>query len=206
MRNAVIHGHNQASRAKQQQAKNIHRLQSIYSTRHLMEPRVQDLLFPTVEDHQQQRNTSAIHNWLAIHETTFINSVKQASKRVLRSARSIKTYFSVFTPPRLSHTEDLPAQPDPHNLTSQIGTDSRQPQTTILSYFAKRWCLSHTEDLPAQPDPHNLTSQIGTDSCQPQTTILSYFATRRPPDSITTRSQSKSAVQSLTEGSDPPPV
>ena len=165
MRNAVIHGHNQASRAKQQQAKDIHRLQSIYGTRHLMEPSVQDLLFPTVEDHQQQRNTSAIHNWLAIHEITFINSVKQASKRALRGVRSIKTYFSVLTP-----------------------------------------SLSHTGDTPAQPDPQNLTSQIGTNSRRPQTTILSYFATGRPPDSITTRSQSKSAVQSLTEGSDPPPV
>ena len=94
-RNATIHGHDRASRALQQQRADAHRLQSIYQNRHLMEPSVQDLLFDTIEEHQQHRSHNTIHNWLSIHETTFIQSVKQVSKQAIQGVQSIKSYFPV---------------------------------------------------------------------------------------------------------------
>ena len=133
-RNAIIHGHDQASRARQQQTTDVHRLQSIYQSRHLMEPSVQDLLFDTVEEHQQQRSpTTTIHNWLSIHETTFIHSMKQASKQAIQGVRSIRSYFSVRQPAH--NTQVSTATHHTAAPPTIIQRRDRRPRT-ILSYFS----------------------------------------------------------------------
>jgi hypothetical protein len=52
-----------------------------------------DLLFDTIEDHQNQCSKTTIHNWLAVNETTFIQSAQNVTKRALQGVRSIKSYF-----------------------------------------------------------------------------------------------------------------
>jgi hypothetical protein len=43
-----------------------------------MVPTVQEILFPTIEEHQQLQGATTTHNWLSIHATTFsIQSVKK---------------------------------------------------------------------------------------------------------------------------------
>jgi hypothetical protein len=134
IRNAVIHGHNEESRAKSQKIKDLHRLHSIYQTRHLLEPSAQELLFDTIDDHQQQRSWKTIHNWLSIHETTFIQSVKQASKRAIQGVRSIKTYFPVRTATH-SPTMQL-VRHESRPSSDQLPTHTRRPRNDILSYFS----------------------------------------------------------------------
>ena len=132
-RNSIIHCHDQASRARQQQKTDVHRLQSIYQSRHLMEPSVQDLLFDTIEEHQQQRSPTTIHNWLSIHETTFIQSMKQTSKRAIQGVRSIRSYFPVRQPAHnpMAYTASH------HTAASRHITQPRERRPrTILSYFS----------------------------------------------------------------------
>ena len=130
MRNSVIHGHNQESRAKHQREIDTQRLHSIYQSRHLMEPSVQELLFPTIEEHQHSRGATAIHNWLSIHETTFIQSVKNVSKRAIQGVRSIKTYFAARKPPETSALVPHQDMADTANQPSRV----KRPRT-IQSYF-----------------------------------------------------------------------
>ena len=130
MRNSVIHGHDQESRAKHQREIDTQRLHSIYRSRHLMEPSVQELLFPTIEEHQHSRGATAIHNWLSIHETTFIQSVKNVSKRAIKGVRSIKTYFAARKPPATSALGSHQDMADTANQPSRV----KRPRT-IKSYF-----------------------------------------------------------------------
>jgi hypothetical protein len=132
MRNSAIHGHDQESRAKHQKEVDTRRLQSIYQSRHLMEPSVQDLLFPTLEEHQQARGPTAIHNWLSIHETTFIQSVKNGSRRAIQGVRSIKTYFAARLP--ASSTDANHRETEAHSSNNNPH-HTKRPRT-ILSYFA----------------------------------------------------------------------
>lgn len=130
-RNAVIHGHDQATRARQQQKLDNQRLESIYQSKHLMEPSVQDLLFDTIDEHRQQRSHSTIHNWLSIHETTFIQSVKNVSKRAIQGVRSIKSFF-----PIQKHRDQQQEFPNSQQITSSRTPRTVRRQRTILSYFA----------------------------------------------------------------------
>ena len=128
MRNASIHGHSQETRMNRQREVDKRRLQTIYQQRHMLEPSVQDLLFPSVEEHLQQRSPNTIHNWLSIHDTTFIQSIKNVSKRAIQGVRSIKTYFTVRT---TQHR--LPSVTE---RTQVRGQHSIQRKLTIPSYFA----------------------------------------------------------------------
>ena len=54
MRNADVHGHDQHTRAIQRDRVLSKRLQEIYQQKFQMEPRVQDLLYDTIEEHSRQ--------------------------------------------------------------------------------------------------------------------------------------------------------
>ena len=158
MRNTVIHGHDQDTRARQIRKNDLQRLQSIYDQKHMMEPSAQELLFPSVEEHQQQRGPTAIHNWLSIHETTFIQSVKQATKRAIQGVRSLKTYF----PLRRPHSDPSTATPSRTTQPSSSITHptSRRPRSTILSYFA----TGRPPDITHRHRQHRTVDSITTES------------------------------------------
>jgi hypothetical protein len=65
-----------------------------------MEPRVQDLFFDTVDEHEQLPPHS-IHNWIAIHAALVKHSIKQASDRAIQGVLSIRQYFQ----PRIPNTQ-----------------------------------------------------------------------------------------------------
>lgn len=92
-RNDTIHGHDSRMRVEKMHQRDAQRLHNIYDIREQMEPSVRELLFETVEDQQNHCSKAAIHNWLAIHESTFIQSAKNVAKRALYGVRSIQSYF-----------------------------------------------------------------------------------------------------------------
>ena len=92
LRNAVIHGKDEITRRRCREQEDLRQLQQMYSQRPLMEPRVQDLLFDTVEEHEQLP-AHLIHNWIAIHATLVQQSIKQASARAIQGVLSIRNYF-----------------------------------------------------------------------------------------------------------------
>ena len=72
----------------------IRRLRHVYTQQKLMEPSVRELLFDTVEEHEQ-RPSHSIRNWLAIHEDLVRHTSEKATmKRAIRGVRSICTYFT----------------------------------------------------------------------------------------------------------------
>jgi hypothetical protein len=89
----MIHGNDEQTRRDKTYQRDTERLQTIYNNRDRLEPSVRDLLFDTIEEHRQTSSNTAIHNWLAVHETTIIQSAKNVMKRALQGVRSIKTYF-----------------------------------------------------------------------------------------------------------------
>ena len=69
-RNAAVHGSDNQSRIEAEQSEESWQLQNIYSNQLMMEPRVQDLLLPTPEAHDEhsiQVNT----NWLQLNTPIF---------------------------------------------------------------------------------------------------------------------------------------
>jgi hypothetical protein len=93
LRNQELHG-----TTLQQQASTAHRevqrdLRDIYDNKALMEPSVQDLLYPDVTDHLN-RPTWFNKNWLAIHAPLAKASIKRARDRAIGGVRSIRQYFS----------------------------------------------------------------------------------------------------------------
>jgi hypothetical protein len=98
-RNASVHGLDRESRAYHLREKDTLRLRTIYQHRTDYEPSVQELLYDTVEEHLHTSTSNAIHNWLQVHETTFIQSLKKVKKRALRGMRSIYSYFATGRPP-----------------------------------------------------------------------------------------------------------
>jgi hypothetical protein len=64
-----------------------------------MEPSVQDLLYTNVEEHLDQNSYANISKWMAVHETTFITSMKNVRKRAIQGVKSIRSYFAVGRPP-----------------------------------------------------------------------------------------------------------
>jgi len=93
IRNETVHGHDSRTRNEKLRRRNELRLQTIYNGRANMEPSVQDLLFNNIDEHTATCSATAIHNWLAVNETTFIQSVKNATKRAIQGVKSIKSYF-----------------------------------------------------------------------------------------------------------------
>ena len=96
LRNAVIHGKDEISRRQRREQEDLRQLRQLYSQKQLLEPSVQNLLFETVEEHEQLPAYS-INNWLAIHAGLLKQSVQQASARAIQGVRSIRHYFSNST-------------------------------------------------------------------------------------------------------------
>ena len=96
LRNAVIHGKDEITRRRCREQEDLRQLRHMYSQRPLMEPRVQDLFFDTVDEHEQLPPHS-IHNWIAIHAALVQQSIKQASDRAIQGVLSIRQYFQPRT-------------------------------------------------------------------------------------------------------------
>jgi hypothetical protein len=80
-----------------------------------MEPSVQELLFDTVEEHEQLPSNS-IRNWLSIHENLVRHSVKATMKRAIRGVRNIRNYFT-----KLEVTgQSREAQTSDENITTEF--------------------------------------------------------------------------------------
>jgi hypothetical protein len=128
MRNAEVHGHDQRTRNEQRECHNVARLQEIYDNGHLLEPSVRDkLLYPTMEEHvQHSRHT--LHNWLAIHEATIAQSIKQATKRAIHGVRSIKSYLIPGRPPDAVRRTTTTTTP-PQTINTRAIAYRRQLQT-----------------------------------------------------------------------------
>jgi hypothetical protein len=95
-RNHALHGQTTSEKSTAIRKEVRRQLDLIYSTRHLMEPSVQGLLFANPEDHDQQRATTT-RNWLAQNAKLFKDSIKRATRRAIRNVRSIRTYFQAAT-------------------------------------------------------------------------------------------------------------
>lgn len=108
LRNADIHGHDQRTRAIQREKVLNARLQAIYQQRFQMEPRVQDLLYDTIEEHSRQSSNS-IQNWLAVHEATITASIRHAKRRAIHGMQSIRSYFAPTGRPPEHHHNNSPA-------------------------------------------------------------------------------------------------
>jgi alpha-ketoglutarate-dependent taurine dioxygenase len=115
------HGSESESRARQQQRKDWRRLQVIYDNRNNYEPSVQELLYESPEEHQQECSSTSIHNWLAVHEATFIQSVKKVRTRAIQGVRSLLSYFPTGRPPGAgTNHRQLPETINGGNVTTQI--------------------------------------------------------------------------------------
>jgi hypothetical protein len=95
LRNDVVHGRDAQERQQQrtQEKENLRKLRHIYSTREFMEPSIQELLFDKVTEHEKLPSQS-IHNWLAVHEDIFNQSIKKAAHQAMQGVRNIKSYFT----------------------------------------------------------------------------------------------------------------
>ena len=91
-RNKAEHGHTVDTRQRAIRREVNRQLDQIYQHRHMMEPRVQELLFDSPEDHQHQQ-LHITRNWLAQHSTVFKESIRRVRKRAIQGVRSIRTYF-----------------------------------------------------------------------------------------------------------------
>jgi hypothetical protein len=116
LRNATIHGHDQQTRSEKLHQRNNQRLQTIYDNRENLEPSVRELLFDTIDDHRRQNSKHSLHNWLVVHETTFILSAKNVGSRAIRGVKSIKEYFK----PRASSNNQRVNDGQQHPMSSII--------------------------------------------------------------------------------------
>ena len=91
-RNQALHGTTASSRNKAIRRDVRRQLEVVYQNRHLMEPSVQDFLFPQVVDHDGQQLTTT-RNWLAQYAPVFKDSIRRANTRAIRNVRSIRSYF-----------------------------------------------------------------------------------------------------------------
>ena len=134
MRNADVHGHDPKTRQEQREHNNIMRLQTLYDQRQNMEPRVSDeLLYENIEEHiQQSRHT--LQNWLAVHESTIIQSIKQATKRAIQGVRLITSYFSSGRPPDTPATTPQPERNSTkHNDNKSKGVSPSEESPNLVS-------------------------------------------------------------------------
>ncbi|KAI2502333.1 hypothetical protein MHU86_12137 [Fragilaria crotonensis] len=92
-RNEDVHGADQRTQAEAQRREVTRRLGEIYDQRSQLEPQVQQLLLPTLQDHIQ-RPTWVNHNWLAVNANIFRESMRRARSRAIQGVRSIRTYFT----------------------------------------------------------------------------------------------------------------
>jgi len=78
LRNAVIQGKDKITHRQCREQEDLRQLRELYSQRQL-----QDLLFDTVEEHEQLP-VHSIHNWIAIHATLVQQSIKLVSTRAIQ--------------------------------------------------------------------------------------------------------------------------
>jgi hypothetical protein len=149
LRNANIHGHDKATRAKHQIEVDQRRLQTIYQNRQHLEPSIQDLLFATAEDHQRECSPLAIRNWLSINETIILQSIKNAKTRAIQGVRSIKTYFRAANKTAKPMTRQSPRTPISQRSLQQPRKNS------ILSYFATGRPPGKTHSTPSLQQLNN---------------------------------------------------
>lgn len=123
-RNAVIHGHDETTRRQCREQEDLRQLRQMYSQRELMEPRVQELLFDTVEEHEQLPAHS-IHNWITIHSSLIQQSIQHVSDRAIHGVRSIRTYFPA---PSIIHSPDKDKQ-----VTTSVEEDPKSAHHTTQS-------------------------------------------------------------------------
>ena len=93
IRNQELHG---ATISQQMQAEFqdvLRDLRDIYDKKPLMEPSIQELLYPEVTDHLE-KSTWFNKNWIAIHGPLAKASIKRAQERAIQGVRSIRQYFS----------------------------------------------------------------------------------------------------------------
>jgi exonuclease III len=109
IRNQKVHGVTQAQQQQKQHEKVIAELCEIYENRNNYEPRVQDMLFETVEEHSQHSYRD-VHNWLAVNRKIFQQSATEVQRRAIRGVRSIRMYFQhTHAPPW--NTDSTPVVP-----------------------------------------------------------------------------------------------
>ena len=125
IRNEVIHGKDEQDRRKKQEQENLRKLRKIYSQRELIKPRVQELLFDEISEHETMSALS-IKNWLAVHKTIFIASIKQAPRRAIQGVRSIKSYF------RTSTTSNPPLSREPPALAQRTPSQTLETNLSLL--------------------------------------------------------------------------
>ncbi len=76
------------------QAQALRELHQIYSFRHEIIPRDQDLFYPTVALHlEAHSSTSVIRNRLSTNRSLIVSIAKEAARRALQGFRSIATYL-----------------------------------------------------------------------------------------------------------------
>jgi len=100
LRNELVHGNDSTSRNAAQHEKIHHRLTAIYKQKRFYEPSIQELLYDRMEEHTTHHSVTSIGNWLAVHETTFLQSMKTVQTRAIQGMRSIRSYFATGRPPR----------------------------------------------------------------------------------------------------------
>ena len=93
MRNADVHGKDEATRAIAEKREVSRRLSMIYEKRNHMEPSAQALLFPDIRTHLEQPPW-VIQNWITINGPVFVASLRNVKTRAIQNVRSIRSYFA----------------------------------------------------------------------------------------------------------------
>ena len=93
MRNADVHGKDEATRALAEKREVHRKLASIYDQRNHMEPSAQALLFPDIRTHMQQPSW-VIQTCLTIKGPTFIQSLRNVKTKAIQNVRSIREYYA----------------------------------------------------------------------------------------------------------------
>ncbi len=87
-----LHGADAKTRERALRRDTERTLVDLYDIRAQMEPSVQALLHPTVQDHLVQPIRVA-WNWIAIHEPLVRESLRTAKTRAIKGMQSIRRYF-----------------------------------------------------------------------------------------------------------------
>jgi hypothetical protein len=86
MRNADVHGEDEATRAVAEKQKVTRKVSLIYDQRQRMEPSAQALLFPDIHTHLEQPSW-VIQTMLTIKGPTFMQSLQNVKAKALQNVR-----------------------------------------------------------------------------------------------------------------------
>jgi ribonuclease HI len=93
LRNEMVHGKDLAAQKVAQRQAITAELHAIYQHRNHIEPHVQTLLLPDVQEHLQ-RPPGATRNWLNTNVPVLRESLRRAKRNAVKGVRSIKSYFA----------------------------------------------------------------------------------------------------------------